>query len=305
MANLQIDSNFVGDFAGNYISAALKSAATLDYLTVLENVKYKRNISTLAATGGTALIQNASCAFEDLGELSLTEKIITPKNLAINIDLCKNELLEDWQSLQMQAGAHNSNMSSDFAAYVMSYLADTIANGTETSCWTGAAANAGEFEGFLTATTGAFAVDTVTTGSVSGTLDATNIVANLGECVATIPANVYHKAADDLYIYMNPKNYRFYISAMATEGYQNLYSMNTDFVPTFEGIKIAVCPAMNDNELVAAQKSNMFFATDLLSDQTQISMLDGAAWGSDNIRVVVKYSGGVQTGIASDITWIN
>ena len=55
MANLQITSNFVGDHAGNYISAALKSAKTLDYLTVLENVKFKRNISTLAATGGTAL----------------------------------------------------------------------------------------------------------------------------------------------------------------------------------------------------------------------------------------------------------
>jgi hypothetical protein len=300
MANLQITSNFVGDHAGNYISAALKSAKTLDYLTVLENVKYKRNISTVTSS---SLIQNASCDFTDLGELSMTEKIITPKNLAINIDLCKNELLEDWQSLQMQAGAHNSGMSNDFAAYVMSYLAETIANGTETSCWTGVHATAGQFEGFLTGTTGMYAVDAPTTSSASGAYTAVNIVANLGQLVADIPPNIYAKSSEDLYIFMNPKTYRFYISAISTLGYNNLYSMNETYVPTFEGIKIAVCAGVSDNVMVAAEKGNQFFATDLLSDATQISMLDGAAWGSDNLRVVVNYSGGVQTGIASDITY--
>ena len=105
---------------------------------------------------------------------------------------------------------------------------------------------------------------------------------------------------------MNPKNYRFYISAMSTSGYQNLYSMNADFVPTFEGIKIAVCGGMNDNEFVAAEKGNMFFGTDLLSDSTQISIMDMSQLdGSDNLRVVCKYTAGVQSGIASDITWQN
>ena len=50
MANLQITSNFVGDHAGQYISAALKSANSLDYLTVLENIKFKRNISTVTSS---------------------------------------------------------------------------------------------------------------------------------------------------------------------------------------------------------------------------------------------------------------
>mgnify|MGYP003121417412 CR=1 FL=1 len=303
MANLQITSNFVGDHAGNYISAALKSAKTLDYLTVLENVKFKRNISTLAATGGTALIQNASCDFTDLGELSMTEKILTPKNLAINIDLCKNELLEDWQSLQMTAGAHNSTMSSDFAAYVMSYLADTIANGTENSCWTGAAANAGEFEGFTTGTTGAYAVDAPTTDAAS-TYTVGTIITNLENIVEAIPSNIYAKASEDLYIFMNPKSYRMYISAISTLGYNNLYNMNADYVPTFNGIKIAVVGGIGDSKMVAAEKGNQFFGTDLLSDATQINMLDMAQLdGSDNLRVVVKYSGEVQTGVASDIVY--
>ena len=104
---------------------------------------------------------------------------------------------------------------------------------------------------------------------------------------------------------MNPKNYRFYVSAISTLGYNNLYNMQADYVPTFEGIKIAVVGGMNDNELVAAEKSNMFFGTDLLSDAVSIAMLDMAKLdGSDNLRVVCKYTAGVQTGIASDITYM-
>jgi hypothetical protein len=74
------------------------------------------------------------------------------------------------------------------------------------------------------------------------------------------------------------------------------------YEPVFEGYKIAVCPGMADNQLVAAQKGNMFFGTDLLSDATRIQLLDMANLdGSDNIRVVARYSAGVQTGVGADI----
>tara|TARA_B100000424_G_scaffold267479_1_gene260476 strand:+ start:1499 stop:2407 length:909 start_codon:yes stop_codon:yes gene_type:complete len=297
---LSITSNFSGDHAGQYISAALKSAKSLDYLTVLENVKYKRNITKVV---GSTLVRNATCDFTDSGTLTMTEKVLTPKNLQINVDLCKGDLLADWQALQMTAGANNNGMSADFSAFVMSHLAEQIANSTETSCWTGAAANNGEFEGFLTSTTGMYALDAPTSSSASAAYTAANIVANLQTLVADIPANVYAKASEDLYIYMNPKTYRFYISAISTLGYVNAYNMQSDYTPYFEGIKIAVVGGISDNVMVAAEKGNQFFGTDLLSDATQISMLDMAKLdGSDNLRVVCKYSAGVQTGVASDIT---
>jgi hypothetical protein len=78
--------------------------------------------------------------------------------------------------------------------------------------------------------------------------------------------------------------------------------MNGDYEPVFEGYKIAVCPGMADNQVVAAQKSNMFFGTDLLSDQTRISLLDmNPVSGSDVIRLVARYSAGVQSGVGADI----
>ena len=84
--------------------------------------------------------------------------------------------------------------------------------------------------------------------------------------------------------------------------------MNGDYVPVFEGYKIAVCPGMNDNQMVAAQKSNLFWGTDLVSDfgvdgtGPRITIMDMAALdGSDNLRCVTRYSGAVQTGVGADI----
>jgi len=300
-----ITSNYSGEHAGQYIAAALKSATSLEYLNVLENVKFKRNITKVA---GASLVGNASCDFTDAGTLTLTERVLNPKELQINVDLCKKDLLADWQAAQMRAGAHNRDMSGDFTAFVMSYLSGTIADAVETSIWSGAEATAGQFEGFLTASTGYFANDTLggeidNAGGAGTAFSASNIIANLQALVAGVPAQVYTK--DDLYIYMNAKSYRFYISAISALSAFPFNHMG-QYSPEFEGVKIAVCQGMPDNQMVAAQKSNLFFGTDLVSDHSEIRMLDMADLdGSDNIRVVAKFTGGCQHGIGADITRID
>ena len=80
--------------------------------------------------------------------------------------------------------------------------------------------------------------------------------------------------------------------------------MNEDYTKVFEGIKLAVCPGMLDNGIVAAQKSNMFFGTDLISDATRIQLMDMSKLdGSDNMRLVARFSGGVQTAIGGDVVF--
>jgi hypothetical protein len=295
-----VTSNFAGKAAGFYISAALKEAKSLDYLTLMENVKYKSNIQRMA---GTTVVRDATCDFTDHGTLALTEKVLTPKNLQINLDLCKKTLLTSWEALEMRAGA-GAMPPVSFEDYVISYMGEIIAQATENSVWSGAAANNGEFEGFLTAATGMFAVDGTVVGSTaSGAYTAANIIANLQTLTADMAANISPVLnKEDLHIYMNPKTYAFYISAVSTLGYVNAYNMNGDYEPVFEGYKIAVCPGMPDNQLVAAEKSNLFYGTDLLSDATRIQLMDMSLLdGSDNVRVVARYAGGVQLGVGADI----
>ena len=293
-------SNYAGKAAGFYISAALNQANSLEYLTLMENIKFKSNIQKMA---GSSLVTNANCDFESAGTLALTENVLTPKNLQINLDLCKATLLDSWEALQMRAGA-GAPPPASFDDYVISYMGEIIANGVEASVWSGAATTGGEFEGFLTATTGAFAVDgTVNASTASGAYLATNIIANLQTLTSDMATNISAVLRkEDLHIYMSPKTYAVYVSAVSTLGYVNAYNMNGDYAPVFEGYKIAVCNGMPDNQLVAAEKSNLFFGTDLLSDQTRIALMDMAALdGSDNMRLVARYSGGVQLGIGADI----
>tara|TARA_R110002012_G_scaffold57117_1_gene147137 strand:+ start:248 stop:547 length:300 start_codon:yes stop_codon:yes gene_type:complete len=93
-------SNFAGKAAGFYISAALKQANSLDYLTSMENIKFKSNIQRMAGSG---VVADATCNFTGAGTLALTEKVLEPKNLQINLDLCKSTLLDSWEALQMRA----------------------------------------------------------------------------------------------------------------------------------------------------------------------------------------------------------
>jgi hypothetical protein len=301
---LNTTSNFSGKAAGFYISAALKEAKSLDFLTSIENIKFKTNIQKMDAT---SMIQDATCNFNGAGDLNLTENVLEPKLLMINTDLCKKELLDSWEALQMRAGA-GAPPPASFEDYVISYLGGIIADGVEGSIWNGINTTAGQFTGFAHAGNGhlindATVIDVANEGGAGTAYTVSNIVTNLQNLSAAIPTTVYTK--EDLYIYMSPKSYRLYVSKVSSQGYLNAYTMTGDYEPVFEGLKLAVCPGMRDDVLVCGQKSNLFFGTDLLSDHTRIQIMDMANLdGSDNMRVVARYSGGTKQGIGSEIVLV-
>ena len=301
MAITVTQANFNGKAAGFYISAALKASNSLDYLTTLENIKYKMNVQALNQTVDSVV--DATCNFTSVGTLALTEKVLEPRNLQVNVDLCKGDMLDSWEALQMRAGA-GGNPSATFEDYVISYMGGIIAEATENSIWNGAGAT-GDFQGFLNTNgylmpTGANADATVVQDAAAGAYTAATIIAELQGAVASIPSQTLGK--EDLHIYMSQRTYQYYISAVSTLGYVNLYQMNGDYNPMFEGYKIAPCNGMVENELIIAQKSNLFYGTDLLSDATRIALMDMSALdGSDNMRLVARYSGGVQSGVGADI----
>jgi hypothetical protein len=237
-------SAFSGKAAGFYISAALKEAKSLEYLTMIENIKFKSNIQKQALSG---VLADATCNFTGAGTLALTEAVLEPKNLQVNLDLCKSTLLDSWEALQMRAGA-GAPPPASFDDYVISYMAGVIADGTEGGIWTGTAAGAGSFQGFvgtggyLLAAQDATVVQVDNDGGAGTAYTAANILANLQDLTAAIPAAVYVK--EDLHIYMSPKSFRLYISKVSSMGYINAYSMNKDYDAVFEGVKIAVCPGM-------------------------------------------------------------
>ena len=304
-------NTYAGEFAGEYIAAALLSAKTLDnkLVTIKPNVKFKSVIQKLDVSG---IVQDASCDFVTSGSVALSERILEPKELQVNLQLCKQEFVDSWESLQLGFSAFDT-IPASFNDYLISYVAGQVAQATEQSIWQGTASN-GSFLGFQTAFSasiaagGATAVLPAKSGSViiSGSVTSANVLSVMNSVVDTIPAAVYGK--EDLLIYVGTSVAKAYQQALAggaigANGWNN--QMNVGEKPfNFNGIEIVLCPGMSDNKIVAAQKSNLFFGTGLLSDHNEVRVLDMANLdGSQNYRIIMRYTAGVQFGIGQDIVY--
>ena len=143
---------------------------------------------------------------------------------------------------------------------------------------------------------------------VGTTVTAANVLAELGKVVDAIPAVLYGK--EDLSIYVSQNVYRAYVRALGgfqsggqgANGYDGKGNNQTIGDVYFDGVKIFVANGLANNYMMAAQKSNLFFATGLLNDQNEVKVIDMADIdGSQNVRVVMRMTGSVNYGIGSEI----
>jgi hypothetical protein len=71
---------------------------------------------------------------------------------------------------------------------------------------------------------------------------------------------------------------------------------------SFDGVKVFVANGLAANYMMAAQKSNLYFGTGLLSDQNEVRLIDMADNdGSQNVRVIMRFTAAVQYGVGSEI----
>ena len=306
------NSTYAGEAAAGYIAAALLSANTLDkkLVTIMPNVKYKSVIQKLEVSG---IVQDASCDFTTSGSVAISEQVLTPKELQVNLLLCKQEFVDSWEALQLGFSAFDE-IPKNFNDFLISYVGGKVAEVTETSIWQGVNATNGQFGGFQTAFSssiaagGATAVLAAKSGSIviSGSVTSANVLDKLNSVVNTIPDTVYGKP--DVLLYVATDVAKAYQQALAggaigANGWNN--QMNVGEKPfNFNGIEIVWCPGMTSSKIVAAQKSNLFFGTGLLSDYNEVKVLDMANIdGSQNYRIVMRYTGGTQFGIGQDIVY--
>ena len=300
-----VTSTYAGEFAGKYIASALLSATTLDknYITIMPNVKYKSVIQKIDVN---SIITDASCDFATSGTVALSERVITPKELQVNLQLCKAEFLNSWESLQLGYSAFDT-IPASINDFLVSYIGGKVAEATEQSIWQGVAATNGQFGGIYNALSSSVVAggsNAPITASLSGSVDSSNVLARLNSLVDAIPQTIYGK--EDVLIYIPTNVAKAYQQALAggaqgAIGYN--YQMNVGEKPlNFNGVELAWCPGLASSAMVAAQKSNLFFGTGLMSDYNLVKVLDMEDLdGSQNFRIIMRYTAATQYGIGSDI----
>ena len=304
---LTITSTYAGEFAGKYIAAALLSGSTIDNggIEVMPNIKYKEVVQKVATTG---LITDSSCDFTNAGNVTLTERIIQPEEFQVNLELCKTPFIANWGAQSMGYSAFDQ-LPPTFAEFLIAHVAKEVAAATENNIWQGnlGGAQAGEFNGFTTLM--AADADVIDVAAIAGGVNAANVIAELGKIVDAVPSALYGK--EDMYLYISQNIARAYVRALggfaaAGVGANGVNNEGTQWwnngALTFDGVKIFVAQGLPDNYAVAAQKSNLYFGTGLLSDMNLVKVLDmGDLDGSQNVRVIMRFTAGVQYGIGSDI----
>jgi hypothetical protein len=301
-----ITTTYAGEFAGKYVSAALLSSATIENggIEVKPNVKFKEVIKKLSTD---AIVKDGTCDFDATSTITLTEKILQPEEFQVNLQLCKKDFRSDWEAVQMGYSQFDT-LPPSFADFILAHVAAKVAEKNEQNIWRGVTANAGEFNGFTRLLTLDAALPAAQ--EVAGTtVTAANVIAELGKIVDAIPAAVYGK--EDLYIYVSQNIARAYVRALGGFGASGLGANGTNAMGTqwwnngaltFDGVKIFVANGLANNVAIAAQKSNLFFGTGLLSDHQEVKLIDMADIdGSQNVRVVMRFTAGVQYGIVEDI----
>ena len=297
-----ITTTYAGEFAGKYISAALLSGSTLakELITIKPNVKYKEVMKKVATDD---IVKNGTCDFTATSTLTLTERVLQPEEFQVNLQLCKKDFVSDWEAISMGYSAY-SDLPSSFSDFLLAHVSSKVAQRIETNIWAGTNATEGQFDGFETTLGADGDVNDVTATTVTSS----NVIAQIGAVVDAIPSAVY--GAEDLTIYAAPNVYRAYVRALggfaSNVGAAGTDSKGTQWFNggalTFDGINVELASGMSSNRMVAAEKSNLFFGTGLLSDSNEVKVIDMADLdGSQNVRVVVRFTAGIQHAIGGDI----
>ena len=302
--SVSLTSTYAGEFSGKYIAAALLSASTLDSgaISILPNVKFKSVIQKGATDD---IVKDASCDFvTNQGTLTLTEAVLQPEEFQVNLQLCKKDLHNSWEAEQMGYSAHDS-LAPSFAEFVIAHVASKVADKTEKNIWSGATANSGEFDGF----TANLTADATVVDVTGTTVTSANVIAELGKVVDAIPTAVYGQ--EDLTLYVSSNVARAYIRALGGFSVAATSNAGSDNKGTqwfnggelsFDGINIFVAKGLGDDTMVAAQKSNLYFGTGILNDQNEVKVIDMSDIdGSQNVRVIMRFTAGVQHVFGSDI----
>jgi hypothetical protein len=292
-----ITTTYAGEFAGNYIASAILSANTIanNGVTVRPNVKYKEVIKQFFSED---LIQNATCDFNNLGEVSLQDRVLVVDEKQVNIELCKTPFQSDWDAIQMGYSAFDV-LPTSFSDFFIGRMLNEVALSTEKYLW-----NVTDGFPFLLEADGATVV-------ASTSVDASNVIAEMRKVVTACPDAIYGK--EDLKLFVSQKVAKAYVSALggfATNiGANGLNAQGTTWYTSggalsFDGIPVFVANGLKDqnsNLMVLTTVSNLYFGTGLVDDQNLVQTIDMAQIdGSKNVRFVMRWTQGLQVGFGQD-----
>lgn len=285
-------SNYTGVAAGDIIGAAFKEGDTLrlNLLTIADNVNYKFNLRKIEYSDGTV---DYTCGFTPQGAVTLSEKVIQPEKLMNPFQICKEDFRQTWSEGKMGASASNPNAPSDIMEAIQLEVLSSQAEKIDTDIWTGLAATAGEFAGFVEQ----FDADASIIKNGNGVTSPTHSVseatvqADLKLALAAVPIPLRRK---DLVVAVSPDVFQAYNFKMISLGQAN-DGTSEDKQAKFGRYTLTEVNGLPNDTIVVYERKNMYAVYGSAADFNEISIVDEDEIGllTGQVRGKLVYNFGV------------
>jgi len=272
------------------ITKAVFSARSAALFTKQVGVKFAAALNLMDTD---AVLQSGdSCGYTTSGTTAFTQRNITVGRMKVQETLCPRSLEQYWMQTQLTAGSNYEGVPFEQAFSEQKAL--RIAEALENAIWQGNAYFSGVNQ-LLNAASGS--VVSGNTAAISGAITSTNVISIFDTIYTRIPQAILTKT--DLVMFCGWDTFRLLV--MAFKANTGVMYNQVDLAGLADGeivypgtnIKVIAVPGLTGtSRIVATYLGNLFYGTDLLSDEEQFSI-----WFSkdnDEVRFQAAFKAGVQ-----------
>lgn len=297
--NVSALPNYVDQMRPELIAKAVIGAKSAGLFTLQTGVKGPTALNLISSN--VVFGDGAACGWTESGATSLSQAVLTPRALKINMSICDKTLLDKWANYLVKVQANKLDSDLPFEEYFIDDVIKNVKAGIEKMIYQGDSSTASsqiEFDGLLKILTASGSQAIVTTGASSVT--SYNFIKQVA---SKMPASILDR--DDLVILVSMPMYVDFIQNLVTA---NLYHYNpgngdNEYLLPGTNIRVIGVNGLNNTSsydyVIAGSLGNMFYGTNL-EDGDEIFDL----WYSkDNreFRLAIEFTAGVQVAYQDEI----
>lgn len=273
------------------IKNAVLGARTAYHFNLMTGVKGATALNLLETN--VEFGDGTTCGWNEAGTSTLSQRVLTPGAIKINMSFCDKKLLNTWANYEVRVAAGQKTLP--FEQDFMDGVGKDIAAKLEVALWQGDTAssnkNLNKFDGIIKIAGAATLGATVTYAAADKVSDTVTKVYD------AIPAQAFNKG--EVVLYMGADKYRKYIQELIANG--NLVITNTlndvampdsVLIPGTDVRVIYVNGLNGTGKMYASYKENFVYGVDLVGDEEKYDFW----YSQDNRehRLAVEFIAGVQ-----------
>ena len=235
----------------------------------------------------------SSCGWNSAGKSELSQRVLVPGAVKVNMDFCDKKLLRFWMNYDVRVAAGQKNLP--FEEDFMNGVIDGINATLEKAIWQGDTAKSSEpnlnkFDGIVKIAGAASVAATTTYNPAS-------MSQTVADLYKAIPDAAFSKG--DVVIYMSSADYRKYIlelvangNLVITTGVNDVAMPESVLVPG-TNVRVYGVDGLNGvNKMYASFKDNFVFGTDMEGDEEKFDLW----YSQDNreFRISIEFVAGTQ-----------